>query len=76
MVRVKVLPGCAISDNGIRKTEGIHSVSNLADAIAWEKGGHLIILNDSPEIQEALKKPEPELPKESELKDDKKRGKK
>jgi hypothetical protein len=59
MVKVKVLPGCAISDNGIRKGEGVHGISSLEDALMWEKGGHLIILDDSPEIQEALEsKPE------------------
>jgi hypothetical protein len=63
MVKVKVLPGCAISDNGIRKGEGVHSISSLEDALMWEKGGHLIILNDSPEIQEALEKPEEKIVK-------------
>lgn len=64
MVKVKILPGCAISDNGIRKGEGVHSVSSLEDALAWEQGGHLIILNDSPEIQKALEsKPEKEIVK-------------
>lgn len=73
MVKVKVLPGCAISVNGVRKGEGVHSISNLQDAINWEKGGHLVILNDSPEIQEELIKPEPEPEPE---KDKKKGGKK
>ena len=67
------MPGCAISVNGIRKGEGIHNISNLEDALAWEKGGHLVILNDSPEIQEKLEvKPDPE-PVSLENKDDSKK---